>query len=76
MNLSNFSDICDSAGVFVSRKILSDDYMERGTLQEECRYHFCFLTPKDYDIFFDHLRQGNIMSFQSSLDVALLGQGT
>jgi len=30
MNLSHFSDFCNSVGVFVSRKILSDDYMELG----------------------------------------------
>jgi len=28
VNLSYFSDFCDPGGVFVSRKILPDDYME------------------------------------------------
>jgi len=40
-------------------------------LQKDSQYHFTFISPKDYDVFFDHLRQGKGMSFQSSLDVAL-----
>lgn len=40
--------------------------------QEEVRYHLCFLSPRDYDLFFAELREGHIAQFQSSLDVALM----
>ena len=40
-------------------------------LQTDARYHCTFISPKDYDVFFDHLREGKAMTFQSSLDVAL-----
>lgn len=41
-------------------------------LQSDIKYHFCFLTPKDYDLFFEHLRKGKAIGFQSSLDVELM----
>lgn len=40
-------------------------------LQKDSQYHCTFISPKDYDLFFDHLREGKGMTFQSSLDVAL-----
>jgi len=40
--------------------------------QTEARYHFCFLTPSDYDFFFAAIHDGTYMAYQSSLDVALL----
>jgi len=45
-------------------------------LQSERTYHFCFCTPKDYDLLFADLRDGNAMTFKSSLDVALEGNVT
>lgn len=39
--------------------------------QSECRYFFHFLSPRDYDVFFQFLRDGNYESFVSALDVAL-----
>jgi type III restriction enzyme len=39
--------------------------------QSECRYFFHFLTPRDYDAFFQFLREGNYESFVSALDAAL-----
>jgi len=39
--------------------------------QDECRYFFHFLSPRDYDVFFEFLRDGSYESFVSSLDVAL-----
>jgi type III restriction enzyme len=46
-------------------------FAELNRLQDETAYHFCFLSPMDYDLFFDQLQKGRAMSFQSSLDVAL-----
>jgi type III restriction enzyme len=39
--------------------------------QSECRYLFHFLSPRDYDAFFEFLRNGNYESFVSALDAAL-----
>jgi len=41
--------------------------------QDECRYFFHFLTPRDYDTFFKFLRDENYASFVSELDAALEG---
>ncbi len=41
-------------------------------LQGEMKYHFCFLTPSDYDLFFAELREGRAMTFRSGLDVELM----
>lgn len=43
--------------------------------QSECRYIFHFLTPKDYDVFFQYLRGGNYTSFVSTLDAVLSENG-
>ena len=42
-------------------------------LQSEQIYHFCFCSPKDFDLLFADLRDGKAMTFKSSLDVALEG---
>lgn len=42
-------------------------------LQEKVRYHFCFLTPREYELFFAELREDRAMKFQSALDAALNG---
>ncbi|MCR4439900.1 MAG: hypothetical protein QHJ34_11080 [bacterium] len=39
--------------------------------QGECRYSFHFLRLRDYDAFFQFLREGNYGSFVSGLDAAL-----
>lgn len=39
------------------------------------RYQFCFLTPKDYNQFFQKLRNNNLDGFRSKLDVALSKTG-
>lgn len=39
--------------------------------QNESRYSFHFLTPRDYDTFFTFIREGNYRSFVSSLDARL-----
>jgi type III restriction enzyme len=44
------------------------------SLQNECIYHFHFLAPEDYDLFFPALRQQNY-TFVSRLDVALSENG-
>jgi len=41
--------------------------------QNECRYFFHFLTPRDYDTFFKFIREGNYEAFVSTLD-AVLGE--
>ena len=41
--------------------------------QNEIRYFFHFLTPRDYDAFFQFIRDGNYESFVSNLD-AVLGE--
>jgi type III restriction enzyme len=45
------------------------------TQQSECVYHFHFLTPTDYDTFFQFLRDGNY-TFVSRLDAALGENGS
>lgn len=39
---------------------------------ESLRYQFNFLTPKDYTVFFQKLRQGEIQGFESNLDIRLM----
>ena len=36
------------------------------------RYRFNFLTPSDFGAYFAYLRKGDIASYQSALDIALL----
>jgi type III restriction enzyme len=40
--------------------------------QDELVYQFNFLSPQDYDAFFQKLRDGKLDGYQSHLDVALL----
>jgi len=42
--------------------------------QNQLKYYFNFLTPEDYDYFFDQLRKGNF-SFSSKLDAELATNG-
>ena len=39
---------------------------------ESLRYQFNFLTPRDYTVFFQELRQGEIQGYQSNLDIKLM----
>lgn len=39
--------------------------------QSATTYQFCFLTPEDFDGFFQRLRNGNLEDYRSRLDVAL-----
>ena len=43
--------------------------------QEESRYFFHFLTPRDYDAFFQFVREGNYEAFVSTLDAVLEENG-
>ncbi len=43
--------------------------------QDKLTYCFNFLTPEDYDYFFDHLRNGNF-NFSSKLDAELGKNGS
>jgi type III restriction enzyme len=45
------------------------------TQQSEQTYCFHFLTPRDYDAFFQFLREGNYIAFVSSLDATLSRNG-
>lgn len=56
------------------RKAALEHFKNLNGLQNEIRYHFCFISPKDYDVFFAELREGRAMQFQSQLDVALNGE--
>jgi type III restriction enzyme len=38
----------------------------------EIRYQFSFLTPKDFVVFFQKLREGHIKGYQSNLDIRLM----
>lgn len=58
------------------RKAAIEHFKNLNHLQEDVRYHFCFITPRDFDLFFAELREGCAMRFQSPLDVALNGNGT
>jgi len=42
--------------------------------QDKLKYYFNFLTPEDYDYYFDHLRNGNF-NFSSKLDAKLEKNG-
>ena len=42
--------------------------------QSKLRYYFNFLTPEDYDYYFNHLREGNL-NFNSELDAELVKNG-
>ncbi len=42
--------------------------------QSKLKYYFNFLTPEDYDYYFDHLREGNL-NFNSKLDAELVKNG-
>ena len=39
---------------------------------EKMYYQFNFLTPIDYTVFFQNMRQGEIKDFQSNLDIRLM----
>lgn len=56
------------------RRAAIEHFTRLNKLQNKINYHFCFLSPKDFDFFFDHLREENVMRFQSSLDVALMSR--
>ena len=43
--------------------------------QDKLKYYFNFLTPEDYDYYFDHLRNGNF-NFSSKLDAELEKNGS
>jgi type III restriction enzyme len=43
--------------------------------QNRLKYYFNFLTPEDYDYFFDHLKNGNF-NFSSKLDAELEKNGS
>ena len=43
--------------------------------QKKLKYYFNFLTPEDYDYYFDHLRNGNF-NFSSKLDAELEKNGS
>ena len=58
------------------RKAAIEHFRVLNTLQRGTRYHFCFISPRDYDVFFAELRKGKAMNYQSQLDVALAGNGT
>jgi len=58
------------------RRMAVEHFASIDNLQKDIRYHFCFLTPSDYDMFFAELREGRAMQFQSRLDVALNGTST
>lgn len=47
-------------------------FSQLNELQSETSYHFCFLSPSDYDVFFQQLRDQKHMTYQSNLDVTLL----
>jgi type III restriction enzyme len=58
------------------RKAALEHFKNLNGLQNEIRYHFCFISPEGYDVFFAELREGRAMQFQSQLDVTLNGDGT
>lgn len=47
---------------------LNEHFEKEGS---DIRYKFTFLTPKNYGTFFETLKNGDIMTFRSELDVAL-----
>ena len=49
--------------------LINKHLSEKGS---EARYKFIFLTPKNYDVFFEKLIEKEIMNFKSELDVRLL----
>ncbi|MHC3449290.1 DEAD/DEAH box helicase, partial [Pediococcus pentosaceus] len=49
-------------------QLINEHYASIGS---SVRYKFTFLTPKNYDVFFEKLVNMNIMNFKSELDVKL-----
>lgn len=43
-------------------------------LQNEQRYHFKFLSPVSYDLFFKALKEGTYKAFRSELEAKVEGQ--
>jgi type III restriction enzyme len=44
--------------------------------QKKRRYYFYFLSPRDYELFFQKVREGRYKSFQSELHIALKSNGS
>jgi len=44
---------------------------ESEKFQKKHKYYFTFLTPKDFDNFFEVVKQGNFGGFKSQLDAGL-----
>ena len=42
---------------------------------DSLRYHFHFITPRNYSTFFAHLREKRMSEFRSDLDMALATEG-
>ncbi len=55
-------------------KAAKNHFKTLNELQDKLKYYFNFLTPEDYDYYFDHLRNGNF-NFSSILDAELERNG-
>jgi len=55
-------------------KAAKNHFKTLNELQDKLKYYFNFLTPEDYDYYFDHLRNGNF-NFSSKLDAELERNG-
>ena len=52
-------------------KFAKDHFERLNDMQNNRRYYFKFLSPKDYEHFFDRIRKGTYISFKSELESAL-----
>jgi len=50
-----------------------NEYLEQE--RSPLRYKFHFLTPRNFNSFFQELREGHIANFRSDLDVKLVEEG-
>ena len=53
------------------RKAASEHFERLNSLQNAVSYHFCFLCPDEFEMFFAQLKDGSAMKYQSALDLAL-----
>lgn len=52
-------------------KYTTEHFNKLNNLQKEHEYYFTFLTPKDFDNFFELLKKGNFTGYKSQLDAEL-----
>lgn len=72
VEIKDDSQIHDPAVENKKKAVFAHEHFERlNDAQDETVYQFCFLSPVDFDGFFQKLREGSLDGYRSRLDVAL-----